>query len=86
MQGLFKYSTKLTLDTVEFDKVLGELTSLSTFPEVADKVFRFFEVSPELISLDLIRSSTCGACEYRVLLKPSDSLLNFMTALRTRDA
>ena len=85
MQAIPDYSTKLTLDTTEFNKTFNELSSLSALAEVSDEVFRFLEVSLELISFDLIGSSACGACEYRVLLKPSDSLLNFMTTLRARN-
>lgn len=54
-----------------------------TFPEIADDFFSLLELDAHIIEVDLDDTATASAGDLRVLLKPSDRLVSFMTALRT---
>ena len=70
-------------DTSQLDTALKELEPLAIlFPEAAKYLVNTFPTFSELVSIDADDAPTAGTSNVRVLFKPSDFLLGYMTALR----
>lgn len=69
----------------EIEKALARLVELSNLSfEVCQEVSAFLERVPHLIELDVIDDSAIRTGKVRVVFKPSDALLSFMTTLEAR--
>lgn len=69
----------------QIDDALARLAKIvEMFPVVREDIVAFLESEHHVIELDVIDQTTASAGYIRVLLKPSDSLLSFIAALRAR--
>jgi len=82
---------RLTLQANWVKEMLAEIGSLLELNvdclghvprELRERLLQFLKCPSELVSFDCKTSAASGADECRIILKPSDGLLNLLLALR----
>jgi hypothetical protein len=74
-----KYDVRIVVDDSAFQSALSDFKSY-----LSRKAIELPESLPQLVTIDLDRGVAQGTGEYRIVLKPSDSLLELVSAARLR--
>lgn len=81
-----EYIVKPSCDLSALEQACSELNGLLLAkPSLSEHLISPFESLSQFIKLDVDGGFALGACDMRVLFKPSESFLNLIATLRAND-